>query len=74
MELFSSLVYEALLNLIEGISSFNDAFSQQENYKVEEELQNTPNDLSDDDVSQPQDNCDVAISKSILVLNDESDA
>lgn len=67
MDLFTSLLDEALLNLIEGVSSFIGLFSQQENDKVEEGLQNTANDLLDDEyVGQPQDNCHVAIFKSIL--------
>ena len=49
MEPFSSLVSETLLKLSECISTSNDAFSQQENDEIEEELQITANDLLDDD-------------------------
>ena len=37
MEPFSSLVNAALLNLSEGVSTSNDAFSRQENDEDEEE-------------------------------------
>ena len=65
MEPFSSLVNEALLNLSEGVSTSNDAFLQQENEEVEEESQNTANDLLDDDsdIWHSQDNFDVPISQ-----------
>lgn len=64
MDLFTSLLDEALLNLIEGVSSFIGLFSQQEKG---EGLQNTANDLLDDEyVGQLQGNCHVAIFKSIL--------
>ena len=73
MEPFNSLVNEALFYLSEGVSISNDAFSLQENDEVEEALQNTANDLSDDnsDICHSQDNFDVPISQSIFLYDDE---
>ena len=72
MEPFNFLVNEALLNVSQGVSTFNDAFPQQKKKKndgVEEELQNTANDLLDDDpyIYHSQDNFDVPISQSIFI-------
>ena len=60
MDLFTSLLDEALLN----ISYF---FNREVQEEKGEGLQNTANDLLDDEyVGQPQGNCHVAIFKSIL--------
>ena len=73
MEPFSSLVNEALLNLSEGVITSYNAFSQQENDEVEVELQNTANDLLDDDsdICHSQDNFDNPISQLIFISDDE---
>ena len=70
MEPFNFLVNEALLNVSQGVSTSNDAFPQQKkNDGVEEELQNTANDILDDDlyIYHSQDNFDVPISQSIFI-------
>ena len=70
MEPFNFLVNEALLNVSQGVSTSNDAFPQQKkNDGVEEELQNTANDILDDDlyIYHSQDNFDVPISQSTFI-------
>ena len=73
MKPFGSLVNQALLNLSKNVSTFNDAFLQPENDEIEEEAQNTANDLLDDgsDICHSRDNFDTPISQSILIPDDE---